>query len=187
MDDFDLLLDEVCSLKELWYWREVVQEAFTRSIKDSPNQPLHCVSFLRVYSSFIENAGAWTPEEQTEIGPQLVLMVESACKEIADRIGAVLHEVAKHYVIYDFQYAEEHAAYPLILEKTDPKHQKDLVAPVQPGSESQWSNMQDLEKYKKNSPGSYFFFIFKIKSFTINISFFSFFSFLSLHSSFLFC
>jgi hypothetical protein len=139
-------LDEASSLRELWYWKEPLIDAFSRSIKDSFNQPLHCTSFLRLYASFCQNATFWTPEEQQEIGPQSVLLVEAACKEIAERVGALLLEIAKQFTIYDFQYAEENAAYPLLLEKTDAKHQKDLIPPVTPGSESQWSNISELDK-----------------------------------------
>lgn len=103
-------------MKDLWYLKDVVVDSFTRAIKDNLNQPSHAGSYLRLYCSFCENATMWTPEEQLEIGPQVVALVENACKESADRLGILLHEIAKNYIIYDFQYADEHAAHPLIQE-----------------------------------------------------------------------
>lgn len=63
MDDIDNLLDQYASLKGVWYWNQPLLEAFSASIKDGPNQPLHAMTFFRLLAEFPSNATMYNPEE----------------------------------------------------------------------------------------------------------------------------
>lgn len=80
MDDIDGLLDEYASLNELWYWKDSVLDAYTASIKDGPNQPLHAMAFLKLLSEFPSNGTENTPGE----------VVQSSWKTRSQRVTLLL-------------------------------------------------------------------------------------------------
>lgn len=97
----DALLDQHASLKQLWYFKDIFVESFSRSIKDGPNQPLHCLTYLNLLSEFTNNSTQYNPEERAEIGVQVVQQAEKFLDELAARTVALINEVAKQYILFD--------------------------------------------------------------------------------------
>jgi len=154
VDEIDSLMDQYASLKQLWYFKETLFEIFTRSIKDGPNQPLHCVTFLNLLAEFPSNSTIYNPEERTEIGQQVVSNAEKYIDEITGRVIALLNEVVKQHIVFDSGLAEVNAAYPLLMKRKDYKLPKDFVPPSQPGTESVYRARPQYDRlrlYERNA------------------------------------
>jgi len=154
VDEIEVILDNYASLKGLYYWKDLVYEAFDRSIKDGPNQPLHALSFVNLISEWPSNISVYNAEDREEIGRECVSLGEKYLNDISNMIAALLNEIAKHYILFDSQLADVNAAYPLLQKRKDYRPPKDFVPPETPGLESEYKRRPQLDRlrfYERNT------------------------------------
>ncbi|KAL6050935.1 hypothetical protein QOT17_019527 [Balamuthia mandrillaris] len=150
VDDIGGLLEEACSLKQLWYFRKYIMEAFDKSIIEGPNNPVYCMGFLRLFGQFPDNASIYWPEERDKIGPESVQLAEKCVKSISDRITTILLGMTGHFLKFSRQLKDENAAYEALLAIKDHKFEKGFEPPVPPASESDYKNRKDIDGLRLN-------------------------------------
>eukprot|EP01119_Soliformovum_irregulare_P005153 TRINITY_DN1660_c0_g1_i1.p1 TRINITY_DN1660_c0_g1~~TRINITY_DN1660_c0_g1_i1.p1 ORF type:complete len:1147 (-),score=374.72 TRINITY_DN1660_c0_g1_i1:168-3608(-) len=156
VDDLDGLLERHASLAGLWYHKESFVDAFSRALKEGPNQPYHTLAFFRIMNEFPQTATNANPEERDEIGDGITQIAQRFFNEMTDRVVAILNEMAKNFISFDSQTADVNAAYMLLLKRKDVKVDKNAIVPVPPGSESNYRKratptIDRLRLYERNA------------------------------------
>eukprot|EP01116_Phalansterium_solitarium_P020789 TRINITY_DN6234_c0_g1_i1.p1 TRINITY_DN6234_c0_g1~~TRINITY_DN6234_c0_g1_i1.p1 ORF type:complete len:614 (-),score=205.63 TRINITY_DN6234_c0_g1_i1:120-1961(-) len=67
VDEFDEVVDEFSSLRELWWYRDALFDAFSKGVKDGPNQPLHAGTFIRMCQQFPLIGNQFNPQEVHDV------------------------------------------------------------------------------------------------------------------------
>ena len=68
MDLVEEQLAEYASLKQLWYFKDLVMEAFDKAVNEGPINPAYCMGFLHLLSEFPENTTPYWPDEVSTLG-----------------------------------------------------------------------------------------------------------------------
>ncbi len=149
VDQLEELLQEAASLRQLWYWRDSLVQAFDKCLESAALQPQYALAFVRVLAQCPDNGGVYTPEERELIGPECVNIAKGCLDKLAHRVCTLLSEVARTYVLFEAQLHVEHAAYPWLMRMKDFKPDKTQPAPVPPGSESEFKQRAVFEPLRQ--------------------------------------
>eukprot|EP00250_Pteridium_aquilinum_P014737 c22167_g1_i1 orf=670-4797(-) len=82
VDDIEGQLSQHSSLKTLCFYRQHLTTVFRHTMFGPEGRPQHCCAWLRIASSFLENAHSSVPEEQTKIAEDAISYVESVLESI---------------------------------------------------------------------------------------------------------
>uniref|UniRef100_A0A6B2KWY4 CYRIA/CYRIB Rac1 binding domain-containing protein n=1 Tax=Arcella intermedia TaxID=1963864 RepID=A0A6B2KWY4_9EUKA len=154
VDNFPLVVSETLSLRELWYFKDKLDEAFKHSIVDGPDQPTHCVTYLSLLGQFPENATSYFPEEQEKIGKEVVALGENYLVCVIERIRELLNSISSHYIQFGNQCLPQNAIFSL-----SSKHEEfasltvKQIPPPEPASESAFrerGTWRALQLYERN-------------------------------------
>lgn len=153
VDSIEELLSEIVSLRELWYFRESLQQIFDRIISEKSSQSKYATTYLILLSQFIENATLFDPPEKDRIGQECVAIASVYIKRIMDQIVTDLEQIRNYYLKFD-SLGEEKNAIHLVIEKLESLRKPEKwQPPPRPGSESTFSGRaknEELRLIEKN-------------------------------------
>lgn len=59
LDNQEGLMQEYCSLGDLWYFRECFKQNFVNAISGGPTQPMRSMVYLRLLAEFAVQPNVW--------------------------------------------------------------------------------------------------------------------------------
>jgi len=142
----DTVLDRNSSLLNLWYYDNVVRDAYNRHLSGERlmvGAP-HCAIYLLLLMDFPRTTNEYWPEEREYIGQKCVEEAESFCKALASRVQDHMKTILSFSQTHVNQLSAMHALsiYQTSLESFKPP--KDFQPPTKPGTESQFENRSKL-------------------------------------------
>ncbi|KAL4578105.1 hypothetical protein LXL04_014221 [Taraxacum kok-saghyz] len=91
VDELESQLSKHGSLKKLYFYHQHLTTVFRNTMFGPEGRPQHCCAWLGVASSFPECASLIVPEEQTRIGRDAVLYVESLIESIMGGLEGLIN------------------------------------------------------------------------------------------------
>jgi len=146
IDEFDELLEEYSSLSSLYVYKDAIQDHVTRAMRDAPT---HCMSLVKMCSSFSEGVNRYNSEEYNDVGVGSVGLVEKSLDDICNRVVILINEVAKSFVGLTQQLTETNSSWRLLQQQPGYKPHKDFLPPPQPGSESEYKRRGEQDSLRQ--------------------------------------
>jgi len=146
----DFVLDRNSSLLNLWYYDDVVRQAYNNHLSGERRQvgAPFCSTYLLLLSDFPRAANEFWPEEREYIGKKCVDEADSFCQAMAERVHEHLKTILWFFQSQVTQLNCAHALsiYQASLETFKPP--KDYVPPAKPGSDSQYEKRKDMRNLR---------------------------------------
>jgi len=145
----DFVLDRNSSLLNLWYYDNIVREAYDAHLSGERLQvgTPYCGPYLLLLSDFPRSANEFWPEEREYIGKKCVEEAESYCTALAERVREHMKTILSYSQSHVNQLSAMHALSIFQCAQESFKPPKDFQPPSRPGTESQFEqrgNMRNL-------------------------------------------
>jgi len=146
----DFVLDNNSSLLNLWYFNDVVHEAFNAHLSGERLQvgSPYCAPYMLLLSDFPRTTNEYWPEEREYIGKKCVEEAAKYCDDIAQRVREQVKIILTYAQSHVKQYSDLHALSLYQCSLTTFKPPKDFKPPAKPGSESAYENRSNLRKLR---------------------------------------
>jgi len=146
----DFVLDGNSSLLNLWYYNDVVREAYKGHLSGERLQigSPYCATYLLLLSDFPRTTNEYWPEEREYIGKKCVEEAGQYCEDLAQRVREQVKVILSYGQTHTKQLGPLYALSIYQSQLPNFKPPKDYVAPVKPGAESQFENRTNLRKLR---------------------------------------
>jgi len=146
----DFVLDGNSSLLNLWYYNDVVREAYEAHLSGERLQvgSPYCATYLLLLMDFPRTTNEYWPEEREYIGKKCVEEAEKYCENIAQRVREQMKVILSYGQAHVKQLGALHALSVYQCSLPSFKPPKDFVPPQKPGAESQFENRGNLRKLR---------------------------------------
>jgi len=144
--ELDFVLDRNSSLLNLWYYDNVVREAYDLHLSGERLQVgvPYCGTYLLLLYDFPRTSNEFWPEEREYIGKKCVEEAESYCAAMAERVREHLKTILSYAQTHVNQLSSMHALSIYQSQQENFKPPKDYQPPAKPGSESQFEKRSSL-------------------------------------------